>query len=464
MPNQASTDLSERLLRIAASAADGVGKARFVAALKGKASPRTISRRLAELVEARQLRTEGKARALRYFLVAGTGTSANVLPALQVSGESESYVPISDEARAIRDYIRKPITDRRPVGYKRQLLEDYQPNETWYLSGDLRKRLLDLGRSSSIERPAGTYARDILNRLLIDLSWASSRLEGNTYTRLETQALIEFGRAAEGKDQNEAQMILNHKAAIEMLVEGADQIGFNAFTFKNLHANLAENLLADPAMSGRLRTRIVDVHGTVFHPLSIPQQIEEYFGLILRKADAIQDPFEQSFFVMVHIPYLQPFIDVNKRVSRLGANISLIKHNLCPLSFIDVPERAYVEGTLGVYELNQVDLLRDVFAWAYERSCQRFLAIQESVAAPDPVRLRNRDVLSAVIADIVRGGQPISAEIVQKAASGRVNAADMDRFVEIAIQELKNLHEGNVARFRLKLGEYEAWRTLQGGS
>ena len=97
--------------------------------------------------------------------------------------------------------------------------------------------------------------------------------------------------------------------------------------------------------------------------------------MILDKAGAIADPFEQAFFVMVHIPYLQPFIDVNKRVSRPGANIPLIRHNLCPLSFIDVPERAYVEGTLGVYELTNIDLLRDVFVWAYERSCQRYIAI-----------------------------------------------------------------------------------------
>ena len=461
MPKQAPTDLGTRLLHLTAGAADGIAKAQFVVALKGQVSPRTISRRLAELVDANQLRTEGKARALRYFIVSNTGQAAIVMPALQASGKGESYVPISDEARSIRDYIRKPITERRPVGYQRQFLEDYQPNESWYLPGDLRRRLLDLGRSSSIERPAGTYARDILGRLLIDLSWGSSRLEGNTYTRLETQALIELGRAVEGKDQREAQMILNHKAAIEMLVESADQIGFNAFTFKNLHANLAENLLSDPAMSGRLRHQIVDVQGTVFHPLSVPQQIEEYFELILQKADAIQDPFEQSFFVMVQIPYLQPFIDVNKRVSRLGANISFIRENLCPLSFVDVPERAYVEGTLGVYELNQVELLRDVFVWAYERSCQRFLAIQESVAAPDPIRLRNRDVLSAVIAGIVKGGRPISAEIVRDTAREQVNPADLDRFVEIAIQELRNLHAGNVARYRLRLAEYESWRAHQ---
>lgn len=155
--------------------------------------------------------------------------------------------------------------------------------------------------------------------------WASSRLEGNTYTRLDTHNLIELGQVAAGKNRREAQMILNHKGAIELLVEQAEDIGFNTFTFFNLHAILSENLLADPTESGRLRHRIVEVSGTAFHPLGMPQQIDAYFHMTLDKADAIEDPFEQAFFIMVHIPYLQPFVDVNKRVSRLGANIPLIR-------------------------------------------------------------------------------------------------------------------------------------------
>ncbi|CDM22481.1 hypothetical protein BN940_00001 [Castellaniella defragrans 65Phen] len=99
-----------------------------------------------------------------------------------------------------------------------------------------------MGRTSANERPAGTYARDILGRLLVDLSWASSRLEGNTYSRLDTQNLIEFGQVAKGKDVIETQMILNHKAAIEMLIEDADEVGFDAFTFKNLHAGAVAGL------------------------------------------------------------------------------------------------------------------------------------------------------------------------------------------------------------------------------
>ena len=176
-------------------------------------------------------------------------------------------------------------------------------------------------------------------------------------------------------------MILNHKAAIELLIEGADEVGFNAFTFKNLHAVLSQDLMRDPQASGRLRRRAVEISGTVFYPAALPQVIEDCFEKLLSKAADIPDPFEQAFFLMVQLPYLQPFEDVNKHVSRIGANIPLIKHNLCPLSFIDVPEHAYVEGNLGVYELNEVDLLRDVFVWAYERSCQRYLAITQTMVA-----------------------------------------------------------------------------------
>jgi Fic family protein len=198
-----------------------------------------------------------------------------------------------------------------------------------------------MGKTADGESPAGTYSRAILNRLLIDLSWASSHLEGNTYTRLDTRELIEEGKAAKGKATIETQMILNHKAAIELLVENVFDAKFNHFTLMNLHSALAENLLPNPADEGRIRQHAVDIGKSTYRPLSTPQQIEEVLGLLLGKAQAIADPFEQSFFMMVHLPYLQPFADINKRTSRLAANLPLFRANLCPLTFLDVPEQAY---------------------------------------------------------------------------------------------------------------------------
>ncbi|MEX2163517.1 MAG: Fic family protein [Sulfuricaulis sp.] len=458
MPKRLREDLDARIEAEIARHREGVGIVDLSKTLAKIVSRRTLQRRLNKLIKKRHISAKGEGRARVYRALGSIDIYATGAGAAK---EIEAYVPISAESQDVINYVRQSIQQRQPVGYDRVFLESYQPNETHYLSSAIRDHLHRIGRSPDGPRPAGTYARDILNRLLIDLSWASSRLEGNTYTRLDTQNLIEHGQAAEGKDRREAQMILNHKDAIELLVEQVEEIGFNSFTFLNLHALLSANLLADPGESGRLRNRIVEVSGTVFHPLGIPQQIEQYFHLILEKADAIKDPFEQAFFIMVHIPYLQPFLDVNKRVSRLGANISLIRHNLCPLSFIDVPEKAYVEGTLGVYELKQVSLLRDVFVWAYERSSQRYLAIRETVAEPNPVRLRYREALISIIGEIVRGQQRPSAAAVREVAQSLVPNKDLDHVVDLAIEDLAHLHEGNVSRYRLRLSEYCAWQAMQ---
>jgi len=424
---------------------------------------RTLLRRLGELIRTRRMVRDREGRASRYRAAPIVAEARLTLPKLSTTASAESYVTLTPEAEEVRALVRRPVVKRKPVGYASAFLRGYKPNHSAYLPKKIRTHLHRIGRSPVGERPAGTYARDILDRLLIDLSWASSRLEGNTYTRLDTQNLIEFGQAAEAKDQREAQMILNHKAAIEMLVEHAEEIGFNCFTFLNLHAILSENLLPDPAASGRLRKRIVEIAGSVFHPLGDPHQVEEYFRLILDKAGAIRDPFEQAFFVMVQIPYLQPFEDVNKRVSRLAANIPPIKHNLSPLSFVDVPERAYVEGTMAVYELNRIELLRDVFVWAYERSCLRYVAVKESVPQPDPLRLRNREALIEVVSDVVRRGMPIDMGLIRQIATPLVPRDDLDQFVAMAFNDLHHLHEGSVARYRLRLAEYKRWRGIEAG-
>ncbi|MHB8741976.1 MAG: Fic family protein [Sulfuricaulis sp.] len=465
MPKRLPEDLDARIAAEISRHREGIGIVDLSKALTKIVSRRTLQRRLIRLTKKGHISAKGEGRARTYWALASTDVYISKSD-IRLGQKSEAldievYVPTSEESQNVINYIRQPIQQRQPVGYNRLFLESYRPNETFYLSLEIRDHLYHIGHSPDGPRPAGTYARDILNRLLIDLSWASSRLEGNTYSRLDTQNLIELGQVAEGKDRREAQMILNHKAAIELLVEQAEEIGFNTFTFLNLHSLLSENLLADPGESGRLRNRIVEVSGTVYHPLGIPQQIEQYFRMILEKADATEDPFEQAFFIMVHIPYLQPFADVNKRVSRLGANISLIRHNLCPLSFIDVPEKAYVEGTLGVYELKEVTLLRDVFVWAYERSSQRYLAIRETVAEPDPVRLRHREALIIIVGEIIRGQQRPSEAAVREVAKTLVPNKNLDRVVELAIEDLKHLHEGNVSRYRLRLSEYRTWQPLQ---
>ena len=190
----------------------------------------------------------------------------------------------------------------------------------------------------------------------------------------------------------------------------------------------------------------------------MPQMLEDCFRLLLAKADAIPDPFEQAFFLMVQLPYLQPFEDVNKCVSRIGANIPLIKHNLCPLSFIDVPERAYIEGTLGVYELNQVALLRDVFVWAYERSCQRYLAITQVMVDPDPLKIQYRDALIEAVQTVVKGLLGPTEKVIDQLVRPRAPEKDRAALARLLTEALTQLHEGSIARYRLKRSEFLVWR------
>ena len=460
MANKVPEDSLQELLTIVAAHPGGVAAPDIAERLSDDIPRRTLQYRLKQLVSNGRLQMEGSGRWARYN-IATTAASIKTTP----DDQEEAYsrlIALSVEGRAVRDYVQQAVAARKPVGYSREFLEQYQPNSSFYLEENDRERLEALGKPQTSTQPAGTYAKLILNRLLIDLAWNSSRLEGNTYSLLDTKRLIEFGEEATGRDHIEAQMILNHKDAIEFLVGSADEIDFNTYTFLNLHALLSNNLLADPSAAGRLRFIAVGIEQSAFHPLEMPQLIEECFGSLLSKAAKIENPFEQAFFVMVHIPYLQPFDDVNKRVSRLAANIPLIRNNLAPLSFTDVPQRTYTEAILGVYELNDVALLKDVFFWAYERSAAQYAAVRQSLGEPDPFRLKYRTELRDTVAAIIRakiGRKQVASEIA-KLSGKQIEPNDRDAFAIIVEEELINLHEGNFVRYQVRPSEFAAWQNV----
>ena len=120
---------------------------------------------------------------------------------------------------------------------------------------------------------------------------------------------------------------------------------------------------------------------------------------------------------------------------------------------------SYVDGTLGVYELNKIDLLRDVFTWAYERSCQCYLAITKSMGVPDPLRIRYREALIQVVQAIVRGIKAPSDQKILQLAEELVPGHDRESFRKMAMEALRQLHEGNIVRYRLKLSEFRAWKS-----
>lgn len=455
MPLQISSKEFDTIIHVVARFPDGAAMKDLIQVSELKFPKRTLQRRLEHLVAEGRLIKSGHGSALRYRLATVTPIEKKI-----ISEPSEASEWISLEAVEIRTVIRHPVARRTPVGYQGAFLDEYQPNKTFYLPPDLRRELVEMGQVGLSNLPAGTYFRQVMDRLLIDLSWNSSRLEGNTYSLLETQRLLALGENAKGKAAEETQMILNHKAAIEMLADQAEEIGFNRYTICNLHALLSDNLLADPGAGGRVRSRPVGIGGSVYHPLEVPQQIDERFDQILFMADSIEDPFEQAFFAMVHLPYLQPFEDVNKRVSRLAANIPLIRQNVCPLSFIDVEQDDYMGGLLGVYELNRIEYLRDVFAWAYRRSCVRYAAIRQSLGDPDPFRLQHRALIGRFVREVVqnRMDKQTASHWIAEETIKAIPETNRNQFIRVVEIELESLHSGNIARYRLRPSEFESWK------
>ncbi len=457
MSNSGDDPNALHLLRLLHGQPAGLSLSQLQLRLPERVATRTLQRLVAALVRADQLVPLGTGRATRYAL-AQPSTPGPISDFRSDLPDYAAILPLSHDALAIAAAVRRPLALREPVSYQIELLEAYRPGHTWYLPESLRQSLALLGRGAHSADVAGTFAKEILNRLLIDLSWASSKLEGNTYTRLDTERLIAYGETAQGHDAIETQMILNHKAAIEYLVDRAAGLDLGPATLLDLHALLSDGLLSDPAASGRLRRRAVGIGGSVYLPMALPQRLEQVFSLVCATANAIADPFEQALFVMVHIPYLQPFEDVNKRVSRLAANVPLVRQNLVPLAFLDLPEQAYTDAILGIYELGRIDLMRDVFVWAYERSCQHYAAVERQLVPPEPVRLKYRRQLGEVVRAVVASGKLADEAQVQVLVRDSVAELDRERFVQVAMVELEALHEGNAVRFGLSGLAVAGWR------
>lgn len=448
-------DTHQELLKLVESYPQGIAMGELESLYLDSVNRRTIQRWLNVLIDGGKVIRLGKGRGTRYV-------SSNLVQEPTYSEQTSSSIPLSIEAKKLEQYIQQPLIRRKPVGYQAQFLTSYIPNKSFYLSEEQRSQLHSYGQILNKDDPAGTFARKIADRLLIDLSWNSSRLEGNTYSLLETERLISAGMASESKNSVETQMILNHKDAIEFLIDAESDVGINRYTFLNLHAMLADNLLADQSACGRLRTIAVGISQTTFLPLDNPQLLQEYFEQVLVTAEAIHDPFEQAFFLLVHLPYLQPFEDVNKRVSRLAASIPLIKHNLCPISFIDVPKSLYISGILAVYELNRVDLLRDLFIWAYKRSCERYSAVRQTIGEPDPFRLKHKELLFSAINQVVKQTMNKTQAInyIQEFAKQKIESEYQFQLIEMIESELLSLHEGNFARYKVTPREFKRWQEL----
>jgi Fic family protein len=271
-----------------------------------------------------------------------------------------------------RMYIELPFFERKPVKYHPEFLAAYIPNVSSFLGKHREK--LDI-MISGIE-PMATLDymknRRAIENLLIDLSYTSSKMEWNTYSYLDTEVLIKYHEAAEGKEKWETQMILNHKSAIEYIINGKNHFCLNKHEFCELHTLLARWLIHDTYL-GVFRMSSVQIGRSRYLPIDIPSMLESEFDIFLAKLRQIESPLEQSLFILVFVPYFQAFIDINKRTSRLGANIPLIASGLPPLSFLEMRERDYIDAILAIYELNDPSLMAQVFAENYVLNMRRYM-------------------------------------------------------------------------------------------
>jgi len=362
--------------------------------------------------------------------------------------------PWSLAAKSLLEALDQPLGARKPVSYQRNFVDDYKPNVTFLLPQSLANDLFQEGRMQG-QQPAGTYARNVIEPLLIDLSFSSSKLEGNRYSRLDTEVLFKFENA--DPQDRDAIMLLNHKRAIEFLIDEVPMYGLTTMVIRNIHTLLMQGLLHDENALGAIRQKIVNISNTVYVPLQMPSALEEMLKIIIDKARDIKNPVEAAFFLWINIAYLQPFEDGNKRTSRLSANIPLLMYNCAPLNFLDVSDDDYSRATIGVYEQVNSSVAADLFAWTYRRSIEKYAAHIQAAGLPDQFRTKHREVISELVGRVVRDHHRLRETLAEL----DLPEQDTDLLYEMVKGDLARLGEHNFARYRLRHRELMLW--IEGG-
>lgn len=407
---------------------------------------RTVRRWLAEWVDKGSILKKGNKRSTRYI-------------AIQESEIKSGDIYFSEASKNIISEIKTSYHFRKLVTYQPKWLNEYRPNVDSYLSATQLNQLEEMGGRAKKYKTAGTYARQILNRLLIDLSYNSSRLEGNTYSLLETEKLILEGIASPGKLDEEKTMILNHKEAIRFLIDKSEQAVIDKTTIYTLHYLLSDGLVA-PEYAGKVRDYGVRIGGSTYMPLEDPKLLNKYLNEICNKSNKIKNPFEKSIFLLAHIAYLQPFADVNKRTSRLSANFPLFHANLVPLSFESIKQSDYIDAVLAIYELNNINPLIDLYIHSYQRTAQQYDVTVEAIGF-DRVRVQYRQQRREIVRYIVINklhGMKIN-EYIHSESNKIADSEDQAQFIKNIHDDLEQLGPHSIIGMGITMKQLEHWKT-----
>ena len=434
--------VSDRAVLTYVSNHPGCARSQIRREVAPEASTSTVWRALRRLVDAGKLEVVGEGRATRYRVAGG---------------------------EAVLAHLQTPVSQRRAARYRSEFAGRYRPNESRYLTEEDRAELEKEGTpvlDPLFASEGVTYARRVLSELEIDMSWASSRLEGNSYDILETEFLVRAARTADGKSFGDAVMILNHRDAIRYVVENLADIEIGWPDLRNIHALLARRLIRDRTLVGSLRRMPVVIGRSAYTPLEDRFALQEELDALLAKAARITDPFEQSFFLLVHIPYLQPFADVNRRTSRIASIIPLLKADLAPMSFLAIDDRDYIRGLLGVYELNDVSLLREAFVNGYIASAKRYRHLRPEAINIERVSVVYRRFTDHAVRRCILEWRAFEPERVREMMEDAdIPLADRDEVLDFIERSFRTLTPGNAILYGVKpeaLEGLEAALTMTG--
>jgi len=262
-------------------------------AYRGFCSRPTINRALRDLLTAGFLEKPGDGRSTRYVATDAAKAALGASPSAAPTPAAPGLLRWPPAALPLVEMLRAPLGTRTPVGYESSFVNNYLPNQSSLLPPQLATDLFNAGRSRH-QQPARTYAREVLEQLLIDLSWSSSRLEGNNKSLLDTKALFELGEQADPSDEDTL-MLLNHKSAIEFMVDAVPTEGIAVPVIVDLQAKLMRDRLKDSRDIGSIRRRLVNIDGSVYAPSNIPTLLEETLKSIIDKVRQIRNPCPTRF-------------------------------------------------------------------------------------------------------------------------------------------------------------------------
>jgi len=305
----------------------------------GKGSFATTKRAIAELVNAGQLIAEGQTRATRY----------------RISPANQLFAHID-----IDTYFEKEI-DERDIqdGFNFGLITEVLRNIDLFTKEEANtlQQLQEEFRINISQMTPAAYNKE-MERLAIDLSWKSSQIEGNTYSLLETERLLKDKEPAAGKPKDDATMLLNHKEALNFIIEHPDYvIPLTIARIEDVHSILIKDL----AVERNIRQRRVGISGTNYKPLDNEHQIREALDDMCRLINRKENVFEKSLLALVLLSYIQAFNDGNKRTARIVSNAILIANQYCPISFRTIDAMEYKKAMLIFYEQNNISVFKAIF-------------------------------------------------------------------------------------------------------